>query len=120
MSGRPIAYKELLALAELATGYNIPVPGVEGEVVKVRPDVEAGRWVVVRGHLFGREYLTLAGWQTAETDPAWRFTWSLPQALQRAQAAAAQQGVEHAQWLAARTVRADAPVELLLPQAVSA
>lgn len=121
MSGRPIPYRQLLAMAEHATGFDIPVPGVAGEVVKVRPAVEMRSWVVFRGHMFGREYLTAAGWEATDESPTEPFTWPLPQALQRAQAAAEEQGAEHAAWLAARTEQAGAGHdEHLLTEGVAA
>lgn len=98
MSGRPIPYRQLLAVAEHASSFNIPVPNAPGEVVQVQP-VGGGRWAVARKTLFGRECLIGDAWRPAgDVADGEVSTWPLPQALMAAEAAAQVQGAEHRAW----------------------
>jgi hypothetical protein len=101
MSGRPIPYRDLIALAEHARAFDIPVPKVAGQTIEVQPNHMSGKWAVLRDHLFGHEYLGETGWaSTDKATVAEVYRWSLSQALQQADTAAQAQGAEHASWQA--------------------
>lgn len=104
MTGRPIPCKQLLVVAQHATGFVWSVPGNQSVTIAVTPLRVGGElWGIFRHGEDDRPVWTGSGWQTSNRPIEAIYRWSLAEALALIDGLVATEAARHEAWKRTRT-----------------